>query len=119
MFNWLTFRPKGRRASSYELVTTRFSSRRRMAMHVREIVSMLLVAAWSMIVRLPDRQDHCICKYRRKSTPDERDFLLCLSPSSLVSLRSTSTHPWEGRHELGTGTATRQLWRVPLQRLGC
>ena len=24
MFNWLTCRPKGRRASSYELVTTRY-----------------------------------------------------------------------------------------------
>ena len=32
-------------------------------MHVLEIVSMLLVVALSMIVRLPDRHDHCICNY--------------------------------------------------------
>jgi hypothetical protein len=31
-------------------------------MHVLEIVSMLVVAL-SMIVRLPDRHDNCICKY--------------------------------------------------------
>src|SRR5436305_12779628 len=85
---------------------TRFSSRSRTAMHVREIVSMLLVVALSKLVRLPDRQDHCIYKYRRKSTPDERDFLLCLGPSSHVSRRSTSTHPREDRLELGTGPAT-------------
>src|SRR5262249_61840080 len=34
-------------------------------MHVREIVSMLLVVALSMIVGLPGRHDHCICNYRR------------------------------------------------------
>src|SRR5205823_14031626 len=36
-------------------------------MHVREMVSMLLVVALSMIVRLPDRHDYCICMYRLKS----------------------------------------------------
>src|SRR5262245_13786303 len=48
-------------------VTTRFSNRRRTAMHVLEIVSMLLVVALSIIVPLPDRHDYCICNYRLES----------------------------------------------------
>src|SRR5262249_61725780 len=36
-------------------------------MHFLEIVSMLLVVLLSMIVRLPDRHDYCICKYRLES----------------------------------------------------
>ncbi len=40
MFSWLAFRPSGRRASSYSLVTTRFNSRSRPAMQHAAIVSM-------------------------------------------------------------------------------
>src|SRR5206468_1953046 len=45
---------------------------RRTAMHVLEIVSMLL-ARWSMIVRLPGRHDDCICNYRPGSRGFSRD----------------------------------------------
>ena len=36
-------------------------------MHVLEIVSMLLFVGLSMIVRLLDCHDYCICKYRQES----------------------------------------------------
>ncbi len=39
-------------------------------MHVLEIVSMLLAVFLSMIVRLPNRHDNCICNYRQKSSED-------------------------------------------------
>ena len=39
IFIWLTFSLNGRRASSYRFVTTRFSIRRRTAMHVLAIRS--------------------------------------------------------------------------------
>src|SRR5205807_5621093 len=49
--NWLTFRPSERRASSYRLVTTRFSNRRRTAMQVRAIASIAgLFFSLSMIL---------------------------------------------------------------------
>ena len=36
-------------------------------MHVLEMVSMLLFVGLSMIVRLLDRHDYCICNYRQES----------------------------------------------------
>src|SRR5262245_53235852 len=68
MFNWLTFRPSGRRASSYRLVTTRFSRRRRTATQSRAMMSMLLVGL-SMVVLPRVGHAHCICKYRQGSSP--------------------------------------------------
>src|SRR5262245_3129077 len=54
MFNWLTLRPSGRRASSYRLVTTRFKSRSRTAMQVRAMASMArLLFSLSMFLRPP------------------------------------------------------------------
>src|SRR5579859_8160619 len=53
MFNWLTFRPSRRRASSYRLVTTRFNSRRRTAMHLQAMVSIARLFFGFSMISLP------------------------------------------------------------------
>src|SRR5256885_1132609 len=65
-------------------------------MHVRAIVSMLLVVALSMIVRLLDRPDYCICKYRQGS----REFFDD-SGKGKRSASSTGFSPRGGRSPTG------------------
>src|SRR4051812_36451998 len=56
-------------------------------MHVLEIVSMLLVVALSMIVRLPHRHDHCICNYRLESRASSANQAMCERRTPLADHR--------------------------------
>src|SRR4051812_37386706 len=95
MLTWLTLRPRGRRASSYRFVMTRFSNRTRTAIQERAMRSIGSSDLFTVASPLLPYRLYCIYNFRRVKSKERKINGLQRNPGRPHSPRRG---PQEGYH---------------------